>query len=174
MGREFKYKYGFPTTRNEPVVMSRVPLSAVSVEKRMTDNEYDAIPVAEVETQVEEWTAHHDPLARADLNRVESRFMRSVGAPARMTTEDGGMTEKNPHMRVASAEEFGVFAYEEDVVLIELDETAECAEMVGYPVDENRWAPVMICLAGPVEEARERIKMALVTLNRLADGELAL
>ena len=142
----------------------------------MTDKGYDAIPVAEVETQVEEWAAHHDPLTRAALNRIESRFMRSVGAPARMTTEDEdwGMAEKNPHMRVASAEEFGVFAYEEDVVLIELDETVECAEMVGYPVDENRWAPVMICLSGPVEEARERVKMALVTLNRLADGELAL
>lgn len=142
----------------------------------MADNEYDAIPVAEVETQVEEWAAHHDPLARADLNRIESRFMRSVGAPARMTTEDEdwGMTEKNPHMRVASAEEFGVFAYEEDVVLVELDGTAECGEMVGYPVGENRWAPVMICLTGPVDEARERIKMALVTLDGLADGELAL
>lgn len=142
----------------------------------MTDKEYDAIPVAAVETQVEEWTAHHEPLARAELNRIESRFMRSVGAPARMTTEDerGGMTEKNPHMRVASAEEFGVFAYEEDVVLIELDETAECGEMVGYPVAENRWAPVMICLAGPVDEARGRMEQALVTLGGLANSELAL
>lgn len=142
----------------------------------MTNKEYNSIPVAEVETQVEEWLAQHDPLARAELNRIESRFMRTVGAPARMTTEDEdwGMTEKNPHMRVASAEEFGVFAYEEDVILVELDETTECGEMGGYPVGENRWAPVLICLAGPVEEARERVKMALVTLNRLADGELAL
>lgn len=81
---------------------------------------------------------------------------------------------KNPHMRVASATEFGVFAYEEDIVLIELDDTVECGEMVGYPAGDNRWAPVLICMNGPVARAQNRMEMVLVTLNSLADGELAL
>lgn len=46
----------------------------------------------------------------------------------------GGVTEKNPHMRVASPSEFGVFAYEADVVLIERDEDIACGEMIGYPI----------------------------------------
>lgn len=144
----------------------------------MTGTEYDTISADEVETQVAEWAAQHDPLARAELNRIESRFMRAVGAPARMTTEDKdeerGMTEKNPHMRIASGEEFGMFAYEEDVILIELDETVECGEMVGYPTGDNHWAPVMICLSGPIDQARERVKRALVTLGEPVNGELAL
>jgi hypothetical protein len=75
---------------------------------------------------------------------------------------------------VGSATELGVFAYNEDVVLIELDDTVECGEMVGYPAGDNRWVPVLICLNGPVPRARDRMETVLVTLNSLADGELAL
>ncbi|WP_152420525.1 hypothetical protein [Halococcus thailandensis] len=134
---------------------------------------YDEIPVQSVEQDVTEWLDDHDPLARNGLNRVESRFLRTVGEPARMDVE-GYARLKNPHMRVASATEFGVFAYEEDVVLFELDETVECGEMVGYPAGDNRWVPILICQTGPVAQARDRMEMVLVTLNSLADGELAL
>lgn len=134
---------------------------------------YDAIPVQSVEQDIAEWLDEHDPLARNALNRVESRFLRTVGEPARMDVE-GYARLKNPHMRVGSATELGVFAYNEDVVLIELDDTVECGEMVGYPAGDNRWVPVLICLNGPVPRARDRMETVLVTLNSLADGELAL
>lgn len=67
----------------------------------------------------------HEPLSQAALNTVDSRFMRIVREPAQMTSDlesMGGVSEKNPHMRVATPSEFEVFVYEEDVVLIECDE----------------------------------------------------
>ena len=134
---------------------------------------YDAIPVQAVEQEVAEWLAEHEPLPRNALSRVESRFLRTVGEPARMDVEKYARL-KNPHMRVASATEFGVFAYKEDVVLIELDDRVECGEMVGYPANDSRWVPVLICMNGPVAQARDRMETVVVTLNSLADGELAL
>lgn len=143
------------------------------------NDEYDSIPVAEVKESVEEWLTRNEPLSRADLNTVESTFMRTVGEPARMESSVegvGGMTEKNPHMRVASADAFGLFAYEEDVVLIELDETIACGEIVGYPAgdNDNRWVPVLFCLEGPVSEARDRMEFLLMTTQSFADGDVIL
>lgn len=138
---------------------------------------YDEIPVAAVEEGVEDWLTRHQPLSRAELNTVERTFMRSVGDPARMETtldDGGGVREKNPHMRVASAEAFGVFSYQQDVVLIELDTTAECGEMFGYPAGDDGWVPVLFCLEGPVSEARERMEFVLVTTQSFADGEVIL
>lgn len=137
----------------------------------------DQVPVTEVKDGVEEWLARNQPLSRAKLNTVESRFMRTVGEPARMESHldgVGGMTEKNPHMRVASPDEFGIFAYEEDVVLIELDETIACGEMIGYPAGDNRWVPVLFCLEGPVSEARDRMEFVLTTTQSIADGDFIL
>jgi hypothetical protein len=138
---------------------------------------YDMIPVAAIKEEVADWVDRHEPLSRAALNTIDSRFMRTVGEPARMSSElegFGGMTEKNPHMRVATPSEFGVFAYEEDVVLIELDEDVACGELIGYPVKTQRWAPVLFCLSGPVDRARDRMEFVLVTVGQLTDGNLAL
>lgn len=138
---------------------------------------YDRVPVAEIEAEVETWLERHDPYSKADLNAVDSRFMRSVGRPARMGTDfetTGGMTEKNPHMRVATPAEFGVFAYEEDTVLIELGEDVTCGELSGYPAGDHRWVPVLFCFDGPVERAREQMELVLVTLQGVTDGDLAL
>ena len=77
-------------------------------------------------------------------------------------------------MRVASPEEFGIFAYEADVVLIELDETVRCGEMIGYPAGNNRWAPILFCLDGPVSEARDRMQFVVTTTGSVADGDLVL
>jgi hypothetical protein len=88
-------------------------------------DEDNMVPVAAIKEEVAEWMDRHEPLSRAALNTVDSRFMRTVGDPARMASDlenMGGVTEKNPHMRVASPSESGVFADEEDVVLLELDE----------------------------------------------------
>ena len=137
----------------------------------------DMIPVAEIEEAVADWMDRHDPLSRATLNTVDSRFMRTVGEPARMASElerMGEVTEKNPHLRVAPPSEFGVFAYEEDVVLIELDGDVECGELIGYPVGTQQWVPVLFCLSGPVEQARDRLEFVLVTVGQVTDGNLAL
>jgi hypothetical protein len=86
----------------------------------------------------------------------------------------GGVTEKNPHMRVATPRESGVFADEEDVVLLERDEDVAWGELIGYPVGTHRWAPVLFCLGGPVEQARDRMKRVLVRVGQVTDGNLAL
>lgn len=142
-----------------------------------TRDGYDRAPVAEIKEGVEDWLARNQPLSRAELNTVESRFMRTVGEPARMEShldEVGGATEKNPHMRVASPGEFGRFAYEEDVVLIELDEMIECGEMIGYPADANGWVPVLFCLDGPIPHARDRMEFVLMTTQTFAEGDVIL
>lgn len=142
-----------------------------------TKDGYDRVPVAEVKEGVKDWLARHQPLSRAELNTVESRFIRTVGEPARMESQldgVGGTTEKNPHMRVASPEEFGMFAYEEDVVLIELDEIIECGEMIGYPGEDNRWVPVLFCLDGPIPQARDRMEFVLMTTQNFAEGDVIL
>lgn len=77
-------------------------------------------------------------------------------------------------MRVASPDEFGLFAYEEDVVLIELDETSACGEMVGYPAAEHQWVPVLFCVDGPVHDARTRMERVLMTVQSFADGNVIL
>lgn len=133
---------------------------------------YDAVPVQEIEDEIEEWLERHDPLARNALNRILSRFMRTVGEPARMDTELA--REKNPHMRRASAEELGVFAYEEDVALVELDDDVDCGEMIGYPAGDERWVPLLICLQGPVPDARQRMELVITVIQGLADGDIAL
>ena len=138
---------------------------------------YDKIPVAEIKEGVSEWLARNEPLSRAELNTIESTFIRTVGEPARVEAAlegTGRTTVKNPHMRVASPEEFGIFAYEADVVLIELDETIECGEMIGFPAGDNRWAPVLFCMDGPVSEARDRMEFVVTTTGSFADGDLAL
>jgi hypothetical protein len=140
-------------------------------------NGYDMVPVAATEEEVANWMDQHEPLSRAALNTVDSKFMRTVGEPARMSSDLknlGGMTEKNPHMRVAPPSEFGVFAYKEDVVLIELDEDVACGELIGYPVGTHRWVPVLFCLSGPVERVRDRMELVLVTVGQVTDGNLAL
>jgi hypothetical protein len=83
-------------------------------------------------------------------------------------------TKKNPHMRVASPETFGIFAYEEDTVLIELDETIDCGEMIGYPAEDGGFVPVIFCVEGPVSRAHDRIEGCLTTIGPMADGDLAL
>jgi hypothetical protein len=138
---------------------------------------YDMVPVTELKEAVADWVDRHEPLSRAALNTVDSRFMRTVGEPARMSSDlenMGGVTEKNPHMRIATPREFGVFTYEEDVVLIELDEDVACGELIGYPVGTQRWVPVLFCCSGPVEQARDRMEFVLVTVGQLTDGNLAL
>jgi hypothetical protein len=137
----------------------------------------DDIPLADITAGVEEWLTRNEPLSRAELNTVESRFMRTVGEPARKDSQlpdDHEVTEKNPHMRIASPEAFGVFAAEEDTVLIELDETIDCGEMVGYPAGDSGWAPLLLCVQGPPSHAHDRMEQTLSTIEPLADGELAL
>lgn len=136
--------------------------------------EYDEVPVAEVTESVEDWCERNEPLSRAELNTVERTFMQTVGEPARSKRQvDGGeVTEKNPHMRIAPPDAFGMFAHEADVVLVELDETIECGEMIGYPAGGGGWAPVLFCVEGPVSRARDRMEFTLVTLQGLADGEI--
>jgi hypothetical protein len=83
------------------------------------------VPVAAIGEEIANWMDQHEPLSRAALNTVDSRFMRTVGEPARMSSDlenMGGVTETNPQMRVATPREFGVFADEDDVVLLERDE----------------------------------------------------
>lgn len=140
------------------------------------NREYDEVPVAVVKEGVEDWVARNEPLSRADLNSVEREFMQTVGEPARSkrSVDGGEVAEKNPHMRIASPDAFGLFAHEADVVLVELDETIECGEIIGYPAGEARWAPVLFCLEGPVSRARDRMEFTLVTLQGLADGEIIL
>jgi hypothetical protein len=75
---------------------------------------------------------------------------------------------------VAPPSEFGVFASEEDVVLLELDEGVACGELIGYPVGTQRWVPVLFCLSGPVERACDRMEFVLVTVGQLTEGDLAL
>jgi hypothetical protein len=133
---------------------------------------YDAVPVQELEAAVEEWRTTHDPLPRSDLQHVMSRFMRSVGEPARMDTELA--REKNPHMRRASAEALGIFAYEVDVALVELDDEVKCGEMIGYPAGDNRWVPLLICLPGPSSAARRRMEQVISVVQGMADGDIAL
>lgn len=142
-----------------------------------TGDGYDEVPVAEIKDSVQEWLTRNQALSRAELNSVDSKFMRTVGQPARRDSHmpDGSkVTKKNPHMRIASPEAFGVFAYEEDTVLIELDETIECGEMVGYPAGDSGWVPLLLCLEGPVSRAHDRMELTLSTIGPLADGDLAL
>ena len=136
---------------------------------------YDEIPVAEIKENVAEWVERNQALSRSELNDVDRRFMQGVGQPARRPAElpDGTKaSSKNPHMRVASAEAFGIFAAQEDVVLIELDSTIGCGELFGYPAGDAGWAPLLLCVQGPPAEGHPRVQQALVTIESLADGEL--
>ena len=143
----------------------------------MTDNdgyEYTDLPVAEIKASVEEWVERNQALSRSELNDVDRNFMQDVGQPARRQSElpDGHtVSKKNPHMRIASAEQFGIFAAQEDVALIELDPAIECGELFGYPVADG-WAPFLLCVRGPPSEAHTQVQQALVTLDSVADGEL--
>ncbi len=142
-----------------------------------TGDDHDEIPVAEIQDSVEDWLTRNDPLSRADLNTVERKFMRTIGEPARRDSQlpDGTkVTKKNPHMRIASPDAFGVFAYEEDTVLIELDETIDCGEILGYPAGDDRFVPVILCVEGPASRAHDRIEGCLTTIGPLADGDLAI
>lgn len=142
-----------------------------------TGNGYDEIPIAKVKDRVQEWLTRNQALSRAELNTVESKFMRTVGEPARRDTQlpDGSeVTKKNPHMRIASPDAFGMFAYEEDTVLIELDEATDCGEMVGYPTGDSGWAPLLLCVQGPASRAHDRMEFVLSSIGPLADGDLAL
>jgi hypothetical protein len=142
----------------------------------MTDKDgYDKIPVAEIKTSVSEWLDRNQALSRSEVNDVDRNFMQEVGQPARRPTElpDGTKAStKNPHMRIGSAESFGIFAAQEDVALIELDPAIECGELFGYPASDDGWAPLLLCVQGPPAEAHTRVQQALVTIESLADGEL--
>jgi hypothetical protein len=75
-------------------------------------------------------------------------------------------------MRIASAEQFGILAAQEDVALIELDPAIDCGELFGYPAGDEGWAPFLLCVRGPPSEAHTRVQQTLVTLDSVADGEL--
>ena len=135
------------------------------------------VPIAEIEASVEEWVARNQALSRSELNDVDRNFMQTVGQPARRQSEspDGQkVSKKNPHMRIASAEQFGIFAAQEDVALIELDPTIECGELFGYPAGDAGWAPFLLCVQGPPSEAHTRVQQALVRIDSVTDGELVI
>jgi hypothetical protein len=120
---------------------------------------------------IDEWLAHHDPLSRAAFDRLNNALARTVGDPT--THPEKG---HNSGLRRADAEAFGLFAFEHDVALVELDEDACYADLHGFPVyGGQRWVPVLVTAddRGGVETVARRMHDSYHVLESILPDDLA-
>src|SRR5699024_8868750 len=104
---------------------------------------------------VERWLAGHDPLSRAEFDRINRALIQNVGAAV-----DHPTWGHNVRCREADAQAFGQFAHEHDVALVELDTDARYGDLHGYPIGrEAGWVPVLVTTddSGEVADAVQRI-----------------
>ncbi|MDS0220895.1 hypothetical protein NDI54_05940 [Haloarcula sp. S1AR25-5A] len=107
------------------------------------------IPDAVTEA-IAEWTVDHEPVSRAEFDRLNSALIRTVGEAAEH--EELG---RNQHLRRTDAESAGLFAFEYDVALAELDDDVQYADLHGYAVNDG-FVPILVCLAGDIDAVNER------------------
>jgi hypothetical protein len=109
----------------------------------------DEVPDAIGEAIVD-WTNQNDPLSRAEFDRLNSVLIRSVGEAAEH--EEYG---RNQHLRRTDAETAGVFTFEHDVALAQLDDDVEYVDLHGYALEEG-FVPILVCLAGDIDDVADR------------------
>jgi hypothetical protein len=117
---------------------------------------------------VNEWLADHEPLSREEFDHINSALVRTVGDPVEHPTWGC-----NVECREADAEAFGLFAYDYDVALVELDADARYGDLHGVPVaDGQRWVPVLITTddSGDVADAVRRLHESYHTAEEIGDG----
>jgi hypothetical protein len=117
--------------------------------------------LTDVDREVRLWLGDHAPLPRSDLSAVASAFRRGVGEASAES------------LRSAPPAELGVFAAEHDTVLYEFDDEPTHGALLGYPAGENRWAPVLVCVAGPADPAADLVATFVEAAERATDGEVA-
>jgi predicted lipoprotein with Yx(FWY)xxD motif len=117
--------------------------------------------LTDVDREVRVWLGDHEALPRTDLSAVAGAFRRGVGEASA------------GRLRSAPAAELGVFAAEHDTVLYEFDDDPTHGALLGYPAGENRWAPVVVCAAGPAEAAGDLVASFVEAAERATDGEVA-
>lgn len=118
--------------------------------------------LTDIDREVRGWLGEHEPLARTDLSAIGGEFRREVGEPA---GTDG--------VRAASPAALGTFAARHGTVLYEFDDDPGFGAVVGYPVDDSRWAPVLLCAGGPAAEAGALVEAFADAAEEATDGELA-
>jgi hypothetical protein len=120
-----------------------------------TENERDDEQQRLITEAINRWLANHEPLPRAEFDRINSALVRTVGEPVDHPTQ-----VRNVRFREADAEAFGEFACEYDVALAEFDDDARYADLHGYPVAEGAgWVPILVTTddSGGVTDAARRI-----------------
>lgn len=132
----------------------------------MTDDDYRTHTVpTDLDREVRGWLGDHDPLSRNALHALRTD-LGGLGEPTRV---DG---EAVTWLRAADAATFGIFAHERDLVLYELDDDVAHGALLGYPVGDARWAPVLLCIAGPSADAARAVPDVADAIERAIDGEL--
>jgi hypothetical protein len=117
---------------------------------------------------INEWLADHEPLSRGEFDHINSAFAATVGDPVEHPTWG-----RNVECREADAEAFGLFAYDYDVALVELDAGARYGDLHGIPVaDGQRWVPVLVTTddSGDVADAVRRLHESYHTAEEIGDG----
>lgn len=119
----------------------------------------------DVDREVRGWLGDHEPLPRNGLQALRGDFA-GVGEPTRV---DG---DALPWLRTTDATSLGRFAYERDVVLYELDDDVAHGVLLGYPAGERRWAPLLLCAAGPPTDAAGVVREIVDAVDRAVAGAL--
>jgi hypothetical protein len=117
---------------------------------------------------INEWLADHEPLSRGEFDHINSALVRTVGDPVEHSTWG-----RNVECREADAKAFGLFAYDYDVALVELDADARYGDLHGVPVaDGQRWIPVLVTTddSGDVADAVRRLHESYHTAEEIGDG----
>jgi hypothetical protein len=117
---------------------------------------------------INEWLADHEPLSRGEFDRINSALVRTIGEPVEHPTWGC-----NVECREADAEAFGLFAYDYDVALVELDADARYGDLHGVPVaDGQQWVPVLVTTddSGDVADAVRRLHESYHTADEIGHG----
>lgn len=118
--------------------------------------------LTDVDREVRGWLGDRDPLARTDLAAAASELKREVG----QATDVAGL-------RAAPPAELGAFAARHDAVLYEFDADPGFGALVGYPAEELRWVPVLLCFGGSPEEAGAVLEAFLDAAATATEGKFA-
>jgi hypothetical protein len=117
---------------------------------------------------INEWLADHEPLSRGEFDRINSALVRTIGEPVEHPTWGC-----NVECREADAAAFGLFAYDYDVALVELDADGRYGDLHGVPVaDGQQWVPVLVTTddSGDVADAVRRLHESYHTAEEIGHG----
>jgi hypothetical protein len=132
------------------------------------EDEHDDEQEQRFSEAINDWLADHEPLSRGEFDHLNSALIRTVGDPVKHPTWG-----RNVECREADAEAFGLFAYDYDVALVELDADARYGDLHGVPVaDGRRWVPVLVTTddSGDIGDAVRRLHERYHTAEEIGHG----